>query len=67
MIRAEHKGNLTKKSNLNGFYNFLHRHPDLEKVVNRPQAENSEFYNVLKIARFATKDEQKYVSNVGVA
>ena len=23
---------------------------DLEKVVNRPQAENSEFYNVLKIA-----------------
>ena len=27
-----------------------HIQPDLEKVVNRPQAENSEFYNVLKIA-----------------
>ena len=34
---------------------------DLEKVVNRPQAENSELFNVLKIARFATKDEQSYV------
>ena len=32
--------------------------PDLEKVVNRPQAENSELYNVLKIAGFATKDKQ---------
>ena len=41
---------------------------DLEKVVNRPQAENSELYNVLKIAWFATKDEWKYVyQNVGVA
>ena len=26
--------------------------PDLEKVVNRPQAENSELYNVLKIGSF---------------
>ena len=33
--------------------------PDLEKVVYRPQAENSALYNVLKIAQFATKDEQK--------
>ena len=33
--------------------------PDLEKVVNRPQAENSELYNVLKIAYFATINEQK--------
>ena len=41
---------------------------DLEKVVNRPQAENSELYNVLKIAWFAPKDEWKYVyQNVGVA
>ena len=37
---------------------------DLEKVVNRPQAENSKLYNVLKIARFATKDEQKYVNQM---
>ena len=29
--------------------------------MNRPQVENSELYNVLKIAWFATKDEQKYV------
>ena len=36
-------------------------HADLEKVVNRPQVENSEPYKVLKIARFATKAEQKYV------
>ena len=34
---------------------------DLEKVVNFPQAENSEFYNVLKIAGFAAKDKKKYV------
>ena len=34
---------------------------DLEKVVNRPQAENLELYNVLKIARFTTMDEQKYM------
>ena len=34
---------------------------DLEKVLNRPQAENSELYNVLKIARFTTNDEQKYM------
>ena len=34
---------------------------DLEKVMNPPQAENSELYNVLKRARFATKDGQKYV------
>ena len=31
--------------------------PDLEKVINRPQAENSEFFNVLKTC----------VLNVGVA
>ena len=41
--------------------NAARTNADLEKVVNRPQAENSEFYNVLKIARFATKYEQKYV------
>ena len=35
--------------------------PDLEKVVNYPQAENSEPYNVLKITQFATYYEQKYV------
>ena len=34
---------------------------DLEKVVNHPQGENSELNNVLKIARFVTKDDQKYV------
>ena len=34
---------------------------DLEKVVNHPQAKSSEIYNVLKIALFVTKDEQKYV------
>ena len=34
---------------------------DLEKIVNRPQAEKSELYNVLKIAGFATMDEQKYM------
>ena len=33
---------------------------DLEKVVDRPQAENSKFYNVLKIAGFATKDEENH-------
>ena len=33
--------------------------PDLEKVVNRPQAKNSELYKVLKIARFEIKNEQK--------
>ena len=32
---------------------------DLEKVVKCPQAENSEFQNVLKIAEFATKNDQK--------
>ena len=32
-----------------------------EKVVKCPQAENSEIYNVLKIAWFATKDDQKNV------
>ena len=35
--------------------------PDLEKVVNHPQAEKKEIYNVLKIAGFATMDEQKYM------
>ena len=39
---------------------------DLEKVVNRPQAENSEVYNVLKIVRFMTKDKQKYVYQIVV-
>ena len=39
---------------------------DLEKVVNRPQAENSEFHYVLKILLFATKGES-CVLNVGVA
>ena len=34
---------------------------ELEKVVKCPQAENSEIYNVLKIAWFATKDDQKNV------
>ena len=36
---------------------------DLENVVNRPQAENSELDNVLKlkIAYFVTMDEQKYM------
>ena len=37
---------------------------DLEKVVNRHQAENSEPYNVLKIAWFATNYEQKYVFGI---
>ena len=32
---------------------------DLEKVINCPQAENSEFHNVLKITLFATKDKEK--------
>ena len=32
-----------------------------QKVVNSPQAEFSEFYNVLKIAWFPIEDEQKYV------
>ena len=36
---------------------------DLDKVVNHPQAENSELYNVLKLVRFATEIS---VSNVGV-
>ena len=39
---------------------------DLEKVGNRPQAENPELYNVFKIECFATMNEQKYVLNVGV-
>ena len=34
---------------------------DLEKVVNRPQVEKPELYDVLKIAGFATMDEQKYM------
>ena len=34
---------------------------ELEKVLNCPQAANSEFYNVLKIAEFATKDKEKHV------
>ena len=34
---------------------------DLEKVVNHPQAENSDVDIVLKIARFATKDEEENV------
>ena len=34
---------------------------DLDKVVNHPQAENSELYNVLKIERFTTMNEQKYM------
>ena len=38
-----------------------HHTADLEKFVNRPQAENLEQYNVLKIAGFATMDEQKYM------
>ena len=33
----------------------------LEKVLNFPQAKNSEIYNVLKIVRLATKDNKKYV------
>ena len=36
---------------------FRYKQTDLEKVKNCPQAENSECYNVLKIAGFATKDE----------
>ena len=42
----------------------LHKHSswaDLEKVVNFPQVVNLEIYNVLKIAWFATKGDQKYV------
>ena len=35
--------------------------PELEKVVNCPQAENSDLCNVLKIARFATKGEEKHL------
>ena len=38
--------------------------PDQEKVVNHPQAENSHVNIVLKIARIATKDEQKYVYDI---
>ena len=38
--------------------------PDQEKVVNHPQAENSNVNIVLKIARIATKDEQKYVYQI---
>ena len=39
----------------NGLFRLVCSYPlvaitDLEKVVNRPQAENSEFFNVLKIA-----------------
>ena len=34
---------------------------DLEKVVNHPQAANSEISNVLKIAWFRTMDEQKFM------
>ena len=34
---------------------------DLQTIVNRPQAENSGLYNVLKIAWFVTIDEQKYI------
>ena len=41
--------------------NFIIHWTDLEKVVNRPQAENSELYKVLKIVWFTTKNEQKYV------
>ena len=40
------------------WYRYL---ADLEKVINRPQAENSELYDVLKIMSFATMDEQKYM------
>ena len=42
-----------------GTYSF--HTPYLEKVVKRPQAENPELYEVLKIAWFATKNEQKNV------
>ena len=34
---------------------------DLEKVFSCPPAENSEIYNVLKIACLVTKDNTKYV------
>ena len=43
----------------------VYERADLEKVVNRPQAENSEFHYVLKILLFATKGES-CVLNVGV-
>ena len=32
---------------------------DMEKVVNCPQAENLEIYNVLKVPRLATKVNQR--------
>ena len=35
--------------------------PDLEKVVNCPQAENLELYNDLKTAWFASMDKPKYM------
>ena len=37
---------------------------DLEKVVNHPQAENSDVDIVLKIAGFATKDKEKNVYQI---
>ena len=43
------------------FPHGVHLVTDLEKVLNRPQAENSEFYNVLKIAGFATKYKENHV------
>ena len=36
----------------------VERQPDLEKDINRPQVENLELYNALKITWFAAKDEQ---------
>ena len=40
-------------------YSVLRTGSDLEKVVNRPQAENCS--NVLKIVWFVTKDKEKHV------
>ena len=50
---------LTLKIIVNQMINLLG--PDLEKIVNCPQAGNSEIYNVLKIMLLATKDKEKHV------
>ena len=51
----------SKTLNQGKIFCFIPLRTDLEKVVNCPQAENSELYNVLKLAWFATMDEQMYM------
>ena len=44
--------------------NRIKQTTDMDKITNCPQAKHSELCNVIKKARFAMKDDQKYLSKM---